>query len=110
VTISSGVYILGSRTGTLYVGVTNDLERRLWEHRNGSFPGFSSRYGVSRLLYFESTNDVFAAINREKQIKGWGRRKKIRLIETINPSWRDLFSQSFCHPEERSDEAADHQR
>jgi putative endonuclease len=73
------VYILGSRTGTLYVGVTNDLDRRLFEHRRGLLPGFASRYGIS-----------FSAIAREKQIKGWSRAKKIRLIEATNPSWRDL--------------------
>jgi putative endonuclease len=84
------VYILGSGTGTLYVGVTNDLELRLAQHREGSIGGFTSRYGVHRLLYFEESTDVFAAITREKQIKGWRREKKVNLIRTVNPSWRDL--------------------
>jgi putative endonuclease len=84
------VYILGSRTGTLYIGVTGDLELRLAQHRSGSEPGFTSRYRVHRLLHAEETNDVHSAIAREKQIKGWTRRKKIQLIESCNPSWRDL--------------------
>jgi putative endonuclease len=84
------VYILGSGTGTFYVGVTNDLELRIAQHREGLIEGFSSRYDVHRLLYFEETTDVFAAITREKQIKGWRREKKVDLIRTANPSWRDL--------------------
>jgi putative endonuclease len=84
------VYILGSQTGTLYVGVTNDLGHRLYEHREGRFSGFASRYGLTRLLYFEETTDVFEAIAREKQIKGSSRWKKVRLLESVNPSWRDL--------------------
>jgi putative endonuclease len=84
------VYILGSGAGTLYVGVTNDLEQRVAQHREGSIEGFTSRYGLDRLLYFEETSDVFAAITREKQIKGWRREKKVDLIRTVNPSWRDL--------------------
>ena len=102
------VYILGSATGTLYVGMTNDLERRLFEHRAGIVPGFASRYGLTRLLYFEETTDVFEAITREKQIKGWSRRKKIQLLESVNPSWRDLSRDwvMSCHPEERSDEGS----
>ena len=84
------VYILGSRTGTLYVGVTRDLERRLAQHRSDSEPGFTSRYRVHRLLHAEETQDVLSAISREKQIKGWSRRKKIQLIESCNPHWKDL--------------------
>jgi putative endonuclease len=102
------VYILGSRSGTLYVGMTNDLERRLFDHRAGIYPGFASRYGLTRLLYFEETTDVFEAITREKQIKGWSRGKKILLLESINPSWRDLSRDwvTSGHPEERSDEGS----
>ena len=84
------VYIAGSSSGTLYVGVTSDLVKRMWEHREELFPGFTSRYGVKRLLYFEQTDDVWAAIAREKQIKGWRRSKKEALVRTLNPGWRDL--------------------
>jgi putative endonuclease len=84
------VYILGSRSGTLYVGVTNNLERRLAEHRSGVEGGFTSRYAVHRLLYFEQTTDVVSALTREKQVKAWSRRKKVELIESANPSWKDL--------------------
>ena len=87
------VYILGSRTGTLYVGVTGDLQVRLSEHRSGLDDGFTTRYDVNRLLHFEETTDIFSAIAREKQIKGWSRRKKIQLIELYNPSWKDLARQ-----------------
>ncbi len=84
------VYILGSHTGTLYVGVTGNLEQRLIGHRGGLEEGFTYRYGVHRLLYFEETIDVFSAITREKQLKGWTRSRKIRLITLNNPSWKDL--------------------
>ena len=84
------VYIAGSSSGTLYVGVTNDLVLRIAQHREGLIPGFTATYGVHRLLYFEQTTDVWGAIAREKQIKGWRRSKKVELIESMNPSWRDL--------------------
>ena len=84
------VYILGSRTGTLYVGVTSNLELRVGEHRAGEIKGFTAKYGVHRLLYFEETTEVAVALAREKQIKGWRREKKIALIRTANPSWKDL--------------------
>jgi putative endonuclease len=84
------VYILASRSRTLYVGVTNDLQRRLHEHRDHSRAGFTSRYHVTRLVYFESTPDVKSAIEREKQIKSWSRRRKIELVESMNPTWLDL--------------------
>jgi putative endonuclease len=84
------VYVLASRSRTLYVGVTGDLQRRVHEHKHQLVPGFASRYRVDRLVYFESTPDVRAAIAREKQIKGWRREKKIALIATRNPTWRDL--------------------
>ena len=79
------MYIMTNPSRTLYVGVTNDLERRVFEHKSGSVPGFTCRYNINRLVYFEDTGDVRAAIEREKQIKGWTRAKKIRLIETMNP-------------------------
>ena len=86
------VYILASRIGgTLYIGVTNDLLRRVGEHREGVVAGFTKKYGVKRLVYFETFDDVDAAIAREKQLKGWNRVWKIRLIEKDNPNWDDLF-------------------
>jgi putative endonuclease len=84
------VYIMASRTKTLYVGMTNDLERRVYEHKHRLTEGFSSKYNVSRLVYFEATGDVEAAIRRERQIKGWRRAKKIALIGSVNPEWDDL--------------------
>ncbi|MFA7420158.1 MAG: GIY-YIG nuclease family protein [Melioribacteraceae bacterium] len=84
------VYILTNRSKTIYTGVTNDLQRRLYEHRNKMIPGFTSKYRIDKLVYFEETNDIKVAIAREKQIKGWLRAKKIALIESINPQWEDL--------------------
>ena len=77
------VYILTNRTRTLYVGVTNDLERRVYQHRNKLVPGFTSKYNVTRLAYYEQTSDVESAIVREKQIKSWRRSKKVELIESL---------------------------
>ncbi|HTY81470.1 MAG TPA: GIY-YIG nuclease family protein [Dehalococcoidales bacterium] len=92
------VYIMSNLARTLYVGVTNDLERRVTEHKNKTYPGFTSRYGLTDLVYFEAGEDVFSAITREKQIKCWLRRKKIELIETTNPEWKDLSNELFdCH-------------
>ena len=86
------VYILASRMGgTLYIGVTNDIRRRIVEHRSGIFPGFTKRYGVVRLVYFEEFGDVRDAIVREKQLKRWNRAWKICLIEERNPHWIDLY-------------------
>jgi putative endonuclease len=84
------VYILANRSRNLYVGVTSDLERRLIEHRDGLVAGFTTRYRIFRLVEFEVLGDVTAAIAREKEIKGWRREKKIRLIERANPTWADL--------------------
>jgi putative endonuclease len=84
------VYILSSDRGVLYVGVTNDLLRRLEEHREGTVQGFTSRYRIHRLLYFEETRDIRAALQREKQIKSWRRSKKLALIRSANPQFRDL--------------------
>jgi len=85
------VYILTNWTNkVLYTGVTNDLERRLYEHKNKLVKGFTEKYNVNKLVYFDSTNDVIAAIEREKQIKGWTRQKKNSLIESMNPQWLDL--------------------
>jgi putative endonuclease len=76
---------------TLYVGVTSDLVKRVWEHREGVVEGFTHQYGVKELVWFESLSDVMAAIAREKQIKKWHRQWKINLIEKENPTWRDLY-------------------
>jgi putative endonuclease len=84
------VYIMASRSRTLYVGVTNDLVRRVHEHKQRLVPGFTTRYNVERLVYLEMTSDVRAAIAREKQLKGWRREKKLDLIRRANPTWRDL--------------------
>jgi putative endonuclease len=87
------VYILASeRNGTLYVGVTSSLLQRTYQHRTKTYEGFSSRYRIGRLVYFEQTNDAHAALTREKQIKGWKRQWKIELIEKKNPDWCDLYS------------------
>jgi putative endonuclease len=85
------VYILTNNSGTLYIGVTNNLLRRVEEHREGAIPGFTQKYRLKRLVYYEETPDVLSAISREKQIKGWVRRKKIDLIESVNTQWRDLW-------------------
>ena len=84
------VYIMTNRSRTLYTGVTADLERRVFEHKRKLVLGFTARYRITRLVYFEVTQDVEAAIAREKQIKGWLRAKKIALIESVNPKWKDL--------------------
>jgi len=89
---SYAVYILANkRNGTLYVGVTNDLARRVQEHREGLVPGFTRRHGVRVLVYFEPHTDITAAIQREKRIKRWLRKWKLELIERDNPQWRDLW-------------------
>ena len=86
------VYIVASgRNGTLYTGVTSDLPKRAYEHREGVAPGFTSRYGCKLLVWYEIYDSMNDAITREKQIKAGSRRKKIELIETFNPDWRDLY-------------------
>ena len=90
VTMAYYVYILSSRSRTLYTGVTNNLARRISEHREGLIPGFTSRYRIHRLVYFERYKNVRRAIAREKQIKGWLRAKKVALVEERNPTWDDL--------------------
>jgi len=84
------VYILASATGVLYVGVTNNLERRIAQHKEKRVSGFTKRYSVTRLVYFEPYGDVRNAIAREKEIKAWRREKKLALIRSMNPSFRDL--------------------
>ena len=86
------VYLLASKkNGTLYVGVTNDLIRRVYEHKNDLVEGFTKQYQVHDLVWFESTGSVEAAIQREKQLKNWKREWKVALIEKENPEWRDLY-------------------
>jgi putative endonuclease len=84
------VYILASRSRNLYTGVTNNLQRRMFEHRQGIIPGFTSRYRIFRLVHFEQFGDIRLAITREKEIKAWRREKKVWLIERHNPVWQDL--------------------
>lgn len=84
------VYIMTNKSRTLYTGVTNDLNRRVYEHKNKLIKGFTSKYNITKLVYYEEYNDINDAIRREKQIKGWSRKKKIELIESINPEWKDL--------------------
>ncbi|HIJ61119.1 MAG TPA: GIY-YIG nuclease family protein [Rhodospirillaceae bacterium] len=87
------VYILTDRpNGTLYVGVTSDLARRTWEHREGAVDGFTKRYGLKRLVYAEPHEDIRAAIQREKTLKHWPRAWKVRLILEANPGWADLYN------------------
>jgi putative endonuclease len=87
------VYILASRIGgTLYIGVTNNMVRRVYEHRQGLVEGFTKQYGVHRLVYFEQLDDIEQAILREKRLKKWDRAWKIQLIEENNPNWDDLYS------------------
>jgi len=89
------VYLLASKSRRLYVGVTNNLERRLFEHKSKLVDGFTKQYNIDRLVYFEQTTDVLSAINREKQIKGWNRSRKIFLIEASNPTWEDLSTEWY---------------
>ena len=85
------IYILSSsRNGTLYIGMTNNLRRRIDEHKQGLIPGFTQKYNIHSLVYFEEYHDPRDAIAREKQLKWWRRKWKLELIETINPTWKDL--------------------
>lgn len=88
------VYILTSKkNGTLYTGVTCDLKKRVWEHKNKAIPGFTARYDVNQLVYFEMHEDYWTAANRERCIKEWKRQWKIELIEKNNPNWKDLYDE-----------------
>ena len=84
------IYIMANTGRVLYIGTTSDLERRVYEHKHKLVPGFTSKYNITRLVYFEETNDIQVALAREKQLKGWVRQKKIALIESANPKWMDL--------------------
>lgn len=87
------IYIMSNASRILYVGVTSDLARRVYEHKQKDVPGFTARYNVTRLVYFEETANPLAAIAREKEIKGWKRARKIALIESANPKWKDLSAE-----------------
>ena len=100
------VYILSNRVRTLYIGVTRDLERRLYEHKCKLVDGFTKRYNVTWLVYYESTDNPEAAIAREKELKGWRGAKKIRLIESVNPRWRDLSLEWSRHDIDALDPSA----
>jgi putative endonuclease len=89
------VYIVTNNSKTIYTGMTNDIRRRIYEHKSKLIKGFSTKYNLTKLVYYESTNDVKSAIIREKQIKGWIRKKKIRLIEKENIEWCDLSDAWF---------------
>jgi len=85
------VYIMSNKSKTIYTGLTNNLINRVYQHKHKLIKGFTKRYNITKLVYYETHRDVMAAIVREKQIKGWLRKKKIALIESINPEWRDLY-------------------
>jgi len=88
------VYIVANkRNGALYIGVTSDLLRRIWQHKHKEVAGFTARYGVDRLVYYETRESAASAIQREKQLKKWSRCWKLRLIEEMNPNWRDLYDE-----------------
>jgi len=89
------VYIMSNASKTLYTGVTNDLIRRVMEHKEGKIIGFTSKYNIKKLVYFEEGPSIDEALYREKQIKGWIRQKKIDLIEGLNPDWSDLSEDWF---------------
>ncbi|MFH1371641.1 MAG: GIY-YIG nuclease family protein [Planctomycetota bacterium] len=84
------VYIMSSKTATLYIGITSNIKKRVYEHKNHLIPGFTDKYSIDRLVYVETFGDALSAIAREKQIKRWRREKKIALIELTNPNWLDL--------------------
>jgi putative endonuclease len=90
-------YIMASRSRTLYVGVTADVRRRAFQHQHPNHPCFTARYNCARLVWFQSFQSVDAAIQREKQLKGWSRAKRIALIEAANPTWEDLSAQWYSH-------------
>ena len=92
------VYILTNRTRRLYVGVTNDLLRRMYEHKQKLVSGFTNTYNLTWLAYYETTNDIHSAISREKQVKAWSRAKKMALVETVNPDWQDLSAEWYDSP------------
>ena len=91
----SYVYIMSNRSKTLYTGVTSDLVRRVYQHKQKLVEGFTKKYNLTKLVYFEAGGDITSAIQREKQIKGWLRKRKIDLIESVNPEWDDLSAEWY---------------
>ena len=89
------VYIMANEARMLYVGVTNGLQRRVFQHKQKLIPGHTARHSLTRLVYYETTGDIKSAIAREKQIKGWLRAKKVALIESVNPDWKDLSAEWY---------------
>jgi len=104
------VYIMTNKSRTLYTGVTNNLMRRVYEHKNKLVAGFTSKYNIQFLVYYEAGSDINVAIAREKQIKGWLRAKKLALIESMNPQWKDLSEEWFVDGEETVAESRYQQR
>jgi len=109
------VYIVASRSHTLYIGVTGNLLKRVWQHKMKTFEGFSAQYNCNRLVWFENYTSPAAAIEREKQLKGWVRRKKVALIEKMNPVWADLSEEwyvieRYARLNRRSFDSADRKR
>ena len=96
--MNCAVYIVTNVAKTLYIGVTSHLEQRMYQHKNGLFEGFTKKYGLRQLVYFEQTDDIRVAIEREKQLKGWRCARKIELIESTNPNWEDLAARWFPKP------------
>ena len=90
------VYIMASKSGILYTGVTNDIERRVYEHRHKLVKGFTAKYNITRLVFYEDVEGPENAFRREKEIKGWLRSKKIALIESMNPTWKDLSEEWYA--------------
>ena len=89
------IYIIASDSGTLYIGVTRSLKKRIWEHKQKLVDGFTKKYNCHKLIYYEHYTEVYSAISREKQLKNWSRKKKEDLIKTFNPSWKDLWDELF---------------
>ena len=94
--MNAAVYIVANQARTIYIGVTSNLERRMFEHKSGAYDGFTKRYGLKRLVYFEQTDDIRVAIEREKQLKGRRRSRKLELIELTNFGWEDLSAPWFA--------------
>ena len=94
-------YIVASKSRTLYIGITSDLRHRIFEHKTKALEGFTSRYNCDRLVWFEQSNDVNAAIEREKELKCWNRSRKIELIQSTNPTWEDLSAEWYPHLNQR---------
>ena len=92
------VYIVASRSRTLYIGVTSNIHQRVWKHKTRMFDGFTAKYNIDRLVYYEQFSSMHTAIAREKQLKRWSRSKKLELIARMNPAWADL-SEGWYHPE-----------